>query len=99
MDSIHPALVSEFLFLPHVPTVMRALRLRRTKAKDSSDPTARSSDRPEVEVSVSAKILAVDDAKVTLELVVPVGVQPGEQIRFKTPVGMCQLGWPRCYYV
>ena len=36
----------------------------------------------------SAKIVALDDAKVTIELVVPMGMQPGERINFKAPVGM-----------
>eukprot|EP00964_Phaeocystis_antarctica_P037854 scaffold21639_cov32-Phaeocystis_antarctica.AAC.1 len=29
-------LLTHLMFLPHVPTVMRALRLRRTQAKDST---------------------------------------------------------------
>ena len=36
----------------------------------------------------SAKIVALEDANVTIELVVPVGMQPGERISFETPVGM-----------
>ena len=58
------------------------------KVEMTRDPMTRSSDRPEAEVIVSAKIVAVDDAKVTMEVVVPVGVQPGERFCFKTPVGM-----------
>ena len=36
----------------------------------------------------SAKIVALEDANVTIELVVPMGMQPGERINFKAPVGM-----------
>ena len=43
---------------------------------------------PSKQDSFSSKIVAVDDAKVTIEVVVPVGMQPGERIWFKTPVGM-----------
>ena len=72
-----------------------------SRSTDSSDRTGSSDDRSgssddglaDADGSwslrdVSAKILNVDDAKVTIELVVPAGVPPGALVRFKAPVGM-----------